>query len=725
MNVTPDGGQNDPALGGAGAAGSGESGLDLVKGALSGAGGLQQLGQEQRAGFVFAAHGVQRRDQRIVHQRQRRLLLQQSAGRGGGFALQALLHRFHQGVIGAFLRRAEGLGIMQRTGQLCGGGDTVGVAGNIAGALGVPARENVVGADGGHDLLAGGIHNGQIQSRLHGQRQERGVKVGTAGQAEADVGNAQNGADAQLVLAQRQCPERLHHVLLLSAGGEGQAVNINVLSGNTGGQRRVPNAAGNGHPLLCSGGDARAVHGEADHRRAVLFAQGQDMLQNGGSAVDRVHDGLAVIGPQAPRQRLHIGGIQLQRLADHALHRLDHLLHHGRLVHIRRTHIDIQQLGAGLRLRHGLLHDVVHVALTQRLTETAFSSGVDPFAHHGNAVHGDAVHRGTEHRGHGMGRPAGNTAGEHILQQPDKVRSRAAAAAGGKQAQLPVGLHLFGIEPGRDVVAAAVGTGQTGVGFHEHREIARHRRGQPPGHRENLFGAKGAVDAHRIRAEPPGSGGKAFHRAAGEGAAVRLKAHAGQHRQGAVFFCRQQRSLQFVQVGEGFDHHQIGAGGHAGTDDPGVFADGVLKGQCADGLQQFPQRADVQRRQRTVGSAGALAAGYARRDDLLRRIGAARQFVGRRAKGIGIDDAAAGGGVHAVDGFDQLRIGDIEFLGPCAQLQTGGLKHGAHAAVQQEGMGLGKEFTDLHRFYLSFGIRSGHAAHSGRSLPDVLLPGGR
>ena len=591
--------------------------------------------------------------------------------------------------------------------------------------MGVPARENVVGADSGHDLLAGGIHNGHIQSRLHGQRQKRGVKVGTAGQAEADVGNTQNGADAQLVFAQRQCPERLHHVLLLSAGGEGQAVNINVLSGNTGGQRRVPNAAGNGHPLLCSGGDARAVHGEADHRRAVLFAQGQDMLQNGGSAVDRVHDGLAVIGPQAPRQRLHIGGIQLQRLADHALHRLDHLLHHGRLVHIRRPHVDIQQLGAGLRLRHGLLHDVVHIALTQRLTETAFSGGVDPFAHHGNAVHGDAVHRGTEHRGHGMGRPAGNAISKHILQQPDKVRGRAAAAAGGKQPQLPIGLHLFGVELWRDVVAAAVGTGQAGVGLDEHREIPRYRRGQPPGHGEDLFGTQGAVDAHGIRAETPGSGGEAFHRAAGEGTAVRLKTHAGQYRQGAVFFCRQQRRLQFIQVGEGLDHHQIGAGGYAGADDPGVFADGVLEGQRTDRFQQLPQRADIQCCQRTVGSAGTLAAGHARRDDLLQRIGAARQLVGRRAKGIGVDDAAAGGSVHAVDGFDQLRVGDIEFFGPCAQLQTGGLKHGAHAAVQQEGMGLGKEFTDLHRFYLSFGIRSGRAAHSGCSLPDVLLPGGR
>ncbi len=86
---------------------------------------------------------------------------------------------------------------------------------------------------------------------------------------------------------------------------------------------------------------------------------------------------------------------------------------------------------------------------------------------------------------------------------------------------------------------------------------------------------------------------------------------------------------------------------------------GVRRGKI---LVHMNQRNPFRRRQRTVGSAGALAAGYARRDDLLRRIGAARQFVGRRAKGIGIDDAAAGGGVvtATVNGKHELKNLEID-----------------------------------------------------------------
>lgn len=71
--------------------------------------------------------------------------------------------------------------------------------------------------------------------------------------------------------------------------------------------------------------------------------------------------------------------------------------------------------------------------------------------------------------------------------------------------------------------------------------------------------------------------------------------------------------------------------------------------------------------------------------------------MGRRAEGIGVDDAAARGGVHAVDPLDGLGVGDVQLLGPGAELETGGLQHGAHAAVQQDGVGLVEKVIDLHR----------------------------
>ena len=76
------------------------------------------------------------------------------------------------------------------------------------------------------------------------------------------------------------------------------------------------------------------------------------------------------------------------------------------------------------------------------------------------------------------------------VEQLDELRGGAAAAAGSKQVQLPVGLHLQGEQLWGDVVAAAVCPGQTGIGLDEHREVAGHGFCQPLCHGEDLFGSQ-------------------------------------------------------------------------------------------------------------------------------------------------------------------------------------------------------------------------------------------
>lgn len=71
-----------------------------------------------------------------------------------------------------------------------------------------------------------------------------------------------------------------------------------------------------------------------------------------------------------------MGGIQLQRQADHALQRLDHLLHQGRLIHTGRTHVHIQDLGPGLGLAHGLFQHIVHIPFPQGLLEPLLPVGL-------------------------------------------------------------------------------------------------------------------------------------------------------------------------------------------------------------------------------------------------------------------------------------------------------------------------------------------------------------
>ena len=142
---------------------------------------------------------------------------------------------------------------------------------------------------------------------------------------------------------------------------------------------------------------------------------------------------------------------------------------------------------------------------------------------------------------------------------------------------------------------------------------------------------------------------EALHRAAGKGAAAGFKTHAGQDGQAGVFPGGQQRGLELVQVGEGLKKDQVGPGRRTGPHDAGVFLHGILKGQSAVGFQQLAQRADIQRGKRTIGRTGPLAVGNARRNDLFQTVGAARQLVGRRAKGVGVDDAAARCGILRMD----------------------------------------------------------------------------
>ena len=720
VDVPLDGGQHDLALARAGRAVFRHRGLDLLKGGLGGAGRLQQLGQEQRPLLVPRAHRVEGGDQGVVHQIEGLVPGQQGAGVGRGLPFQALLHRLHQrgvGPAGGRLFRGRRL----RRGGLgrLGRHRPPGVPGDVPPALLVPPRQDAIGIDRPHHLLAGGVHDGQVQPGVHGHGQKGGVQVGPAGQPKADVGHPQHGAHPQFFLAGAQGVQGGHDVLLLGAGGQGEAVDVDVLEGDAGGQGRVPDAGGDGHPPGGGLGDALFVHGQAHHRRAVLFAQGQQLVQHRLLPVHRVDDGLAVVDPQPPLQGRGVGGVQLQGQADHALQGFDHLFHQGGLVHPGRPHVHVQDGGPALGLADGLGQDVVHVPLPQRLLEALFAGGVDPLAHHGDAVHHHPLDRRAQHRGQGAGLPAHGAPVEHTVQRPDKVRGGAAAAPRRKQPQLPVGLHLHGKQLGGDVVAAAVGPGQPRVGLDEHGVIPRHRPAQGPRHGQDLLWPQAAVDAQRIGPQPPGRGGKALDPAAGKGAAPGLEAHAGQHRQAAVFPAGQQGGLQLVQVGKGLAQDQVGPGRRPRPDDLGKSLHRLFKGQGAGGLQQLAQGPDVQGHQAAVGlrrPAGAADGGV---HHLLHGIAAARQLVGRSPEGVGAEDAAARRGVPGMDGFDQGGVFQVQGLGPGPQGQPRGLQHGAHGPVQQDGLPGAEKFFSSHRSRLSFGIRTCPAKRSGRSRPGA------
>ena len=497
VHVALDGGQHDAALAGAALALLGNDVLDLLKSALGSTRGLQQLRQEQRALLVLGAHDVQRRDQRFVHHFQRLLFGQQCLGLGGGIALQALFHRLHQWSVRAGkLCALTGCGCRSRRHRLRSlleghrGRHMVGIPLNVFGALRVAVGQHIVSIHRRHHLLAGRVHNGEVKARIHRHGEEGGVQIGAAGQAKADVGHTQNGAHPQLLLAGFQCLHGGQNVLLLGAGGQGQAVDVDVLPRDADGKGRLRDAAGNGHPVLGGGQDAPLIDGKAHDGRTVLFAQGQNRVQLFLLAVGRVDDGLAVVHAQAVFQCLHIGGIQLQRQAGDALQGLDHLGHQGRLVHAGCAHVHVQHLSTGFHLTDRLFQNIVHILFPQCLLEALFARGVDALTHHRDAVHVDEIHRRAEHRGHFVGRTAGYAACKNAVQQLDELRRGAAAAARRKQVQFPVGLHFHGEELRGDIVAAAVGPGQARIGLDEHRKVAGHSLCQTLCHGEDLLGAQ-------------------------------------------------------------------------------------------------------------------------------------------------------------------------------------------------------------------------------------------
>ena len=163
--------------------------------------------------------------------------------------------------------------------------------------------------------------------------------------------------------------------------------------------------------------------------------------------------------------------------------------------------------------------------------------------------------------------------------------------------------------------------------------------------------------------------------------AVGINCSLGQHGQAAVLLDGQQGGLQLIQIGKGLKEHEVSPGGHACPDDAAILCHGILKRKGAVGFQQLPQRAHIQRGQCTVRGTGPLAVGNARCNDLLQRVLAARQLVGGSAKGIGIDDAAACGGVLGMDALDERRISHVQLLGTGPQFQARSLQHGAHAAL--------------------------------------------
>ena len=696
MDVPLDGGHRQGPLGLHAAAGAGQGLFQHLKHGLGGLGGAEQLGEEQGAPLVAAAHHVQCGYQSVVHQGQGLLGLQGLLRQPGGVGAEAADHRVLQGHAGV-----GGGGGRCRRGTLPGEAGHVGPA-----SLVLPGQH----PEGGHRVHHGflvGVEDGQGEPRLQGLHQKRLGDQGAVGQAEGDVGHTQHGLEAQLLPDGPEGGEGLPGLPLLGGDGEGQAVDPHVLFGDAVGQGGVQDAAGDVHPLPGGLGDAP--------RRTVLLHDGQDLLLYRRIAVDGVHRRLAVVHPQAGLQGGGVGGVQLEGHVQGALQLLDHPGQHIHLVHAGVAHVHVQNVRPRVHLLDAHVQNVVQIPLQQGLLEPLLAGGVDPLPDGAHPVNPQGDGGGAQ-KGDGPVRPAdGGPARQNLPHPADVVRRGAAAAAEDGHTRLPAGEQGLGEGLRIHVVMAVHRVGQASVGLGDHRQTGA--CAQLLHQREQQIRPQGAVQADGVGPQALQRAGHGGDGAAGEGAPAGLKGQGDQDRQIGVLLDSQQGGPGLVQIGHGLDHRQVGSGSGPGHRHLTEEVVGLLKGQAPHGLQQLPQRAHVHGHQgfgalrRLPGNTDGLG------NHLLRAVAGGGQLAGVGPEGVGVDDLAARGDVFPVDLLQQLRPGQVEQLRLPAGGQAPLLEDGAHGPVQKDQV-IGKIKRAHSSFLLCEVDRSGSWSNSGTPAPE-------
>ena len=182
---------------------------------------------------------------------------------------------------------------------------------------------------------------------------------------------------AELVVNPTDCPQRLPRLLLLGRYRQGQTIHNHVFPRNSISICFPKNPLRHLNSALRIFRNAVLIHGQTQHRRAVVRHQRKHGIQPLPFSVHGIHYRPSVHHPKAGPQYFRIHGIQLQRNVRHALHRLNHLWHQRHFVHARGAYINVQNLRTGFVLFHRQLLDVVHVAIPERLLQFLFARRID------------------------------------------------------------------------------------------------------------------------------------------------------------------------------------------------------------------------------------------------------------------------------------------------------------------------------------------------------------
>ena len=159
--------------------------------------------------------------------------------------------------------------------------------------------------------------------------------------------------------------QRLGCAFLLSAGGQAETVNVDILVRDACGVGGVYNAAGNGDAALHCRWDAALYPAPGRRRQHRTFTERQNLFQRLSLAVDRVDDGLCRYKMRNARERA--SGFEESSCSGRSVTACKSLTSCSSVaasVDAGQTGVDVQHLGTGLGLGHGLECGVSTVAVT-------------------------------------------------------------------------------------------------------------------------------------------------------------------------------------------------------------------------------------------------------------------------------------------------------------------------------------------------------------------------
>ena len=689
MDIALNCGKDDPSLHFLGLSLQGL--FDHVKGRLGRLRAHQQLRKENGSLLESLSDLIQRRDQFLIDQDKRLFRLKRLSGRRSRAFRHSPLYAFEQshGTRAARVLCTASACITRAAVSACCPCSAhphrlrrPAVSLDKAHALRIETCQRAIGTVRLHHLLVAGVHDRRRQAALQSHSQKMGINEGSSGETEGDIGYTQDRVAVQFIPHSPQCLQRRERGCGVGRDRHGETVDHYVFPRNTVSVRRLVDPAGDPHSALRVGGNAVFIQYQRDQHAAILADQRKYSLYALSFAIDGVDHGLSVVDPHASLERLRVRRIDLKRKIQHALKLLHHTRHHGRLVDLRQSHVDVEDVRAAVLLPQSFAEDIFNIVVPERLLEFLLSGGVDPLPD-------DHRQRSDLHalreRAHNRSSLADRFPERQLLHafgcQTDMVRCRSAASADHMNAHCGDLFHPVGEFLRAHVIdrPAPFCTRKACIRVHDDRYAAHLR--EPLYDGDHLLRPESAVDAERVYAKALQKRHGRVHASAGQEFALLIEGYRDAHRKAAVLLSREHSCLGLIAVRHGLDQNKVRACLAAIAHNFAEQLHGPVKRQIAQRFQQLAGRSDVQCYIRVFAACPApclFGQFYRCRDDLFQVSG---QFQRVGAECIGVEDIAAGAQIPAVKVNNVLRPRQVPRLRQLAALKSLRLQDRPCAAV--------------------------------------------